>query len=66
MRRRRRFIQNKALGERLTEEARRARAEAEQLLHGEEREGLLKKARQCDTAAHINDWVNSPGLQPPT
>jgi hypothetical protein len=24
---------------------------------GEEREGLLKKARQAETAAHIDDWV---------
>src|SRR5688572_30170742 len=24
-----------------------------------------EKARQADTATHVNDWLNSPGLQPP-
>jgi hypothetical protein len=57
---------DKALGERLIEEARRARAEADQLPPGEERDGLLRKARQADTAAHINAWLNSPGLKAPT
>jgi hypothetical protein len=65
MTKRRRFQQDKALGERLIEEARRARAEAGELPPGAEREGLLKKARQADTAAHINDWINSPGLRSP-
>ena len=65
MSKRRCFKQDKALGERLIEEARRARAEAEQLPLGAECEGLLKKARQADTAAHINDWVTSPGLRSP-
>ena len=65
MQKRRRFIPDKALGERLIEEAKRARAEAEQLPPGAAREGLLKKARQADTAAHIDEWLNSPGLQPP-
>jgi hypothetical protein len=27
---------------------------------------LLKKVSQADTAAHLDDWANSPGLQPPT
>jgi hypothetical protein len=65
MLKRRRFKQDKALGERLIEEAKRARAEACQLPPGAEREDLLKKARQADTAAHINDWMNSSGLRPP-
>jgi hypothetical protein len=65
MTKRRRFQQGRALGERLIEEARRARVEAEHLPPGAERDGLLKKARQAVTAAHINDWINSPGLQPP-
>lgn len=65
MQQRRRCEQDKTLSERLNEEAKRARAEAEQLPPGKEREGLLKEARQADTAAHINDWANSPGLRPP-
>jgi hypothetical protein len=32
---------------------------------GIERQDLLRKAGQVDTAAHIDDWLNSPGLQPP-
>jgi hypothetical protein len=42
-----------------------AREKAEQLPPGEERADLLKKARQADTAAHIDEWINSSGLQPP-
>ncbi len=29
------------------------------------RELLLRRARQAETASHINAWVNSPGLAPP-
>jgi hypothetical protein len=40
--------------------------EAEKLPYGKEREELLRKARQLETASHINEWVSSPGLSPPT
>jgi hypothetical protein len=60
-----RFKPDKALGERLIEEARQARQKAAQLPPGDERDALLKKARRADTEAHINDWVNSPGLKTP-
>jgi hypothetical protein len=60
-----RFKQDKALGERLIKEARVAREKAEQLPPGEERADLLKKARQADTAAHVDEWLNSSGLHPP-
>jgi hypothetical protein len=26
---------------------------------------LIRRARQAETALHLNEWVNSPGLQPP-
>ena len=42
------------------------RDQAAKLPPGPEREALIKKARQADTAAHLDDWANSPGLQPPT
>jgi hypothetical protein len=29
------------------------------------RELLLRRARQAETASHINQWLSSPGLQPP-
>jgi hypothetical protein len=41
------------------------RAEAEKLPYGKEREALETKARQLEVAANINQWLSSPGLQPP-
>jgi hypothetical protein len=43
-----------------------AKNEAEKLPFGRERDHLLRKARQLDTASHINDWLSSPGLDPPS
>jgi hypothetical protein len=43
-----------------------AKTEAEKLPHGKEREALLRKARQLETASQINQWISSPALQPPT
>jgi hypothetical protein len=42
-----------------------ARIEAEKLLHGKEREALERRARQLQTASHINQWLSSPELRPP-
>lgn len=64
MEERRRFRQTAPLKDRLISFAQEARERA-RLLTGTERDTLLKKARQADTAAHIEDWANSPGLQPP-
>jgi hypothetical protein len=30
-----------------------------------EREELLLRARRAETASHLTEWLNSPGLQPP-
>jgi hypothetical protein len=46
-------------------EIERLRAEAEKLPQGAERDALLRKARQAETASHMNEWLSSPGLQPP-
>lgn len=35
------------------------------LSSGPEREEFFKRARRAETAAHINEWANSPGLQSP-
>ena len=51
--------------QRLAQEAERLREQARKLKHGPERDQLLRKARQTETAAHISEWINSPGLQPP-
>jgi hypothetical protein len=51
--------------ERLAQEARRVREQAKTMPPGIERENLLRKARQTETALHINEWLISPGRQPP-
>jgi hypothetical protein len=57
--------QSKSLKDRLLQEAARDRERAETLPPGAERDALKKKARQSETAAHIDEWLSSPGLQPP-
>ncbi len=39
--------------------------QAKTLPHGRERDELMRKARQLQTASHINEWISSPGLRPP-
>jgi hypothetical protein len=51
--------------ERLQRAANEAREAAERLPQGEAREALLKKARQAETAARLNEWLTSPGQQSP-
>ncbi|MDA9531201.1 MULTISPECIES: hypothetical protein [unclassified Bradyrhizobium] len=41
------------------------RKQAARLKPGRERADLLAKVRQADVAAHLDEWVNSRGLQPP-
>jgi hypothetical protein len=53
------------LDNRLSEEAERLRKEARGTLPGVERDRLIRRARLAETAAHLNAWVTSPGLQPP-
>jgi hypothetical protein len=65
MKKRRRFKQTTSLKERLASFAEQTRAKASQLRPGEEKEALLRKARQADTASHLDDWANSTGLRPP-
>jgi hypothetical protein len=43
----------------------RLRAQLEKAPGGPERDMLVKKIRQIETASHINEWLSSPGLQPP-
>jgi hypothetical protein len=62
---RRRFKQTQSLQDRLRAFASEIRSKAEALPFGTERDELMKKARQADTALHLHDWANSPGLQPP-
>jgi hypothetical protein len=62
---RRRFKQSVSLNDRLAAFAKDAREKAERLPSGATRDELLEKARQADTASHLNEWINSLGLQPP-
>jgi hypothetical protein len=65
MKHRRRFKQALLLEERLAEEARRLREEAELLPHGPVRDEALRRARQAETGSHLSEWLRSPGLQSP-
>jgi hypothetical protein len=41
------------------------RLRAQFLRPGEKRDDLLRRARQYETAANIDSWVTSRGLEPP-
>ena len=64
--RRRRFKQATSLKERLVSEVRRLREEAKTLPHGPERERALRRGKEAEFAAYIDDWLASPALRPPT
>lgn len=65
MQHRRRIKQTQSLEARLSEEAKRLREQAKLLPPGAERNELIRKARQAETASQMNGWLTSPGLQPP-
>jgi len=62
---RRRIKHQKTFEERLAEEAVRFRDAAMDLPPGMQRELLLRRARQAETASRMSDWLRSPGLQRP-
>jgi len=62
---RRRFKNVLTFPDRLSKEAERLRQEAETKPPGPEQDSLLRKARQAETAAHIDEWISSPGPKPP-
>lgn len=49
----------------LPEEAKRLRKQAQGTLPGIERERLVRRARQLETASRMNEWLTSRGLQAP-
>ena len=55
----------RSLQERLAEEAARFRDLSNQSPSERERQLYLRRARQAETAAHLDEWLNSPGLRPP-
>jgi hypothetical protein len=61
----RRFTQFISLEESLPEEAKRLRKQAQGTPPGIERERLVRRARQLETASRMNEWLTSRGLQAP-
>jgi hypothetical protein len=65
MQNRRRFKHQITLQDRIAMWAKEVREQAAELQPGPERDELLKKVRQAETAMHLDEWANSPELQPP-
>lgn len=65
MQQRRRFSQIHSLEQRLAEEAKRLREEAQGLPPGALRDAALRRARQAETGSHVSEWLRSPGLRSP-
>ena len=65
VKRRPRVAQVGTFGERMASEARRLREQAQNAAPGLDREMLLRKAGQTETAAHINEWLSSPRVMSP-
>jgi hypothetical protein len=62
---RRRVHQAISLKERLAAFAQDVREKADLMPAGRERDDLLQRASRAETASHLDDWVNSPGLKAP-
>jgi predicted trehalose synthase len=62
---RRHFTETTSLGERLAEQAKRLRKQAQGTPPGIERERLVRRARQAETASHITEVLTSSGVQAP-
>jgi hypothetical protein len=66
MQRRRRVKHTATFEERLAEEARLFKEEAERLSLGSKaRDLILRRAQQAEAASHMSKWLRSPGLQSP-
>jgi hypothetical protein len=59
------FKQQTTLQDRIIEWAKEVRDQAAALPPGPDRDMLLTKVRQAETALHLEDWASSPELQPP-
>lgn len=61
----RRQSQSSTFEYRLAQEAINLRQQAQGMPACIRRAELLQKARQIDVALEVNEWLSSPGLQPP-
>lgn len=66
MKTRLRIKQTLSLRERIELWAERIRDQAAILPAGRQKEMLLKRVRTAEVASHLDGWVNSRGLRPPT
>jgi len=64
MQRRRRSVSH-TFEENIAAERARVEAQLARLKPGPQMDALRRKIRQLDTAAHMSEWLTSPGLQPP-
>ena len=62
---RRRIKHTMSFDERLADRAKRLRDQAKTLSPGIERDELIRKARQAETASRVNEWLTSPVLASP-
>lgn len=62
---RRRTKPAESLDERLAQQARQIKERAKDLPPGKERQEMLRKARQAETALRVNQWISSSGLRKP-
>jgi len=51
--------------EKIAAEKAKLEAQVAKLKPGPEKDALVRKIRQLDTAAHVSEWLSSPGLRPP-
>ena len=65
MQKRSRIQQTETLEMRLRQAAVRLRKQAGGTPPGIEREYLILRARQAESASHINEWLSSPGPRAP-
>lgn len=65
MLKRRRFKPSQSLKDRLASFAKDMRAKVSLMPSPVQDDDLLRRASQADAAFHLNEWLNSPGLQPP-
>jgi hypothetical protein len=60
------MVKKKTVEQKWHEQSEAAKQAAAKLPHGKLKDQLLLEARQLETASQINQWLSSPGLQPPT
>jgi hypothetical protein len=53
------------LQDRLALHASRLKEGAQALGPGPERDAIIRRVRQAETASHVDEWLLSPGLQSP-